>query len=626
MNLPTLLPSRRAASALALAAAALVLSACGGNDDALPSGGNPPPGARGPAAPASLTMGYGVRTFSFTWSPSEGATSYKLFEDATGNSGFVEVASGLTGTSLSIDLGPLHERVNARYAVQACNAQACGGYSPVVLPEINKAIGYFKASNVGSDEFGTNVVLSADGRTLAVSARNEASDHRGVLQGDFTNNDLRPYSGAVYVFSLGDAGWVQQAFLKAANADSSDHFGDALAISADGNTVVVGSRVESSAQAGVHATQPAHDNSANMAGAVYVFGRSSGTWTQQAYIKASNPETLDQFGNAVALSADGNTLAVSAPGEDSDLTGVVHGPVADNNLRPGSGAIYLFTRASGTWTQQAYAKASNAGENDFVGTSLALSANGDVLAVGAPNEDSNLTGVHTTAFADNNLTLDAGAVYLFNRAGGTWSQQAYIKGHAVATIQALGSAVALSDDGTTLIAGAHNESSDLKGVFAPGTPLSSGAHQSGAVYVFTSTAGAWSQQAFIKASNTAPGDHFGNQVAVSGDGNTVIVGAHWRAGVLSGIFAGTSFNDDDPTDTTGAAYVFRRSGGNWTQQAYLKASNNNGDEFQFGTSVAVSGDGRTVAVGAIYEAGGSPGVQGDPANQTVHSAGAVYLY
>ncbi|HVE52954.1 MAG TPA: integrin, partial [Ramlibacter sp.] len=625
MNLRQLLPSRRAALASCLSAAALVLSACGGNDDG-PSGGNPPPDAQAPAAPASLAMAYGVRSFDFTWAASEGATSYKLFEDAQGNAGFVEIATGLTGTTLRRDPGPLHERVNARYAVQACNAQACSGYSPVVTPEINKAIGYFKASNVDDDdEFGTNVALSADGSTLAISARGEDSNHRGVLHGAFAENELTFNAGAVYVFGRTDAGWVQQAFLKAANGDGSDHFGDALAISADGNTIVVGTPREDSGQAGVHATQPADDNGANDAGAVYVFSRSAGTWAQQAYVKASNPENSDLFGLAVAISADGSTLAVAAPGEDSDITGVVHGPVADNNLRPTSGAVYLFTLANGAWTQQAYAKASNAGESDLAGTSLALSGNGDLLAVGAAQENSDHTGVRTLPFGDNEGAPDSGAVYLFARAGSTWSQQAHVKGHAVAPGQNFGSAVALSMDGTTLVVGAHNESSNLKGVFAPGTPLNTAAAQSGAVYVFTATAGAWSQQAFIKASNTGGVDHFGNQVAVSADGNTVVVGAHWRTGTLSGIFAGTSFTDDAPTDSTGAAYVFRRAGTSWTQQAYLKASNNV-DEFQFGSSVAVSGDGRTVAVGAIYENGGSSGVQGDQANQTLQSSGAVYLY
>lgn len=612
--------ARRAALACLAAATTLLLSACGGGDDP------PAANAQAPAAPGALSLAYGARSLNFSWPASEGATSYTLLEDARNDGNFVAVATGLAGTTFSLDPGALHERVNARYSVQACNARGCSGSSPLAAAEVNKAIGYFKASNVGADdEFGTRVALSADGKTLAVGARLEGSDIRGVRHGAFADNNLAVNSGAVYIFVRGESGWVQQAFLKAANADTGDQFGVALAISADGNTVVVGSRNEDGGQAGVHATQPPEDNSAADAGAAYVFVRNAGIWTQQAYIKASNAEADDSFGSEVALSADGNTLAVSAPLEDGDGTGVVHGAVTDNNLRPNSGAVYLFHRANGAWTQQAYGKAWNAEMNDAIGWSLALSGNGDVLAVGAAGEDSNFTGVRTAPFGDNNLSPDSGAVYLFTRTAATWSQQAHLKGHAVANIQAFGTGVALSDDGTTLVVGAHNETSDHKGVFTTGPAINTAGHQSGAVYVFTSNAGGWSQQAFIKASNSAPGDHFGDAVALSGDGNTLVVGAHWQTGTLSGITTGTNFGDATGPDSMGAAYVFRRTGGSWAQQAYLKASNNT-DDFQFGTSVAVSGDGRTTAVGAILEDGGSPGVQGDQANQSVDGSGAVYLY
>lgn len=604
MTLRSFPSARRAALASCVAAAALALTSCGG-------GGDAPPGPA-PAAPSSLSIAYGARSLGFTWPVSEGATSYRLLEDARNDGNFAEVATNLAGTRFHYDPGPLYERVNARYAVQACNGQRCSAPSAAAAADVNKAVGYFKASNPGAgDEFGSRVVLSADGRTMAVGTR---------LQDSVASN-----SGAVYVFVRGESGWVQQAFLKAANAGSSDEFGYALAISGDGSTIAVGARGEDSGQTGVYATQPPEDDSAFDAGAVYVFARSGGAWTQQAYIKASNAEARDSFGSKVALSASGDTLAVSAVSEDGDGTGIVHGAVTDNNLRPNSGAVYVFQRAAGAWTQQAYAKAWNAETGDFLGRSLALSGDGNVLAVSSTNEDSDFTGVRTAPFGDNNLATDSGAVYLYTRTGSTWSQQAHIKGHAAANIQAFGSGVALSGDGTTLVVGAHNEGSDLKGTFTTGPALDTAAHQSGAVYVFTHRAGSWTQQAFIKASNTAGGDHFGDAVAVSGDGDTLVVGAHWRSGTLSGIFAGTDFSDDAVADATGAAYVFRRTGGRWSQQAYLKASNNTG-EFQFGTSVAVSADGRTTAVGAIYENGGAPGVQGDQANQSVGSAGAVYVY
>ena len=126
-----------------------------------------------------------------------------------------------------------------------------------------------------------------------------------------------------------------QAYVKASNTGAADEFGFAVALSSDGNTLVVGAPGEASAAS----VNPA-DNTALSAGAVYVYTRSGTTWTKQAYVKASNPEAGDQFGASVALSSDGTTLAVGATGEDSSATGI-GGNQADNSA-PGAGAVYVF--------------------------------------------------------------------------------------------------------------------------------------------------------------------------------------------------------------------------------------------------------------------------------------------
>jgi len=149
------------------------------------------------------------------------------------------------------------------------------------------------------------------------------------------------------------------------------------------------------------------DNSARAAGAVYVFTRSNGVWSQQAYVKASNTAALDSFGFSVALSGD--TLAVGATQEASNGIGINGGAQADNSAS-NSGAIYVFTRSNGVWSQQAYVKASNTGAYDQFGTSVALS--GDTFAVGAIGESSNGTGVNSGAQADNTASA-SGAVYTF---------------------------------------------------------------------------------------------------------------------------------------------------------------------------------------------------------------------
>jgi hypothetical protein len=138
-----------------------------------------------------------------------------------------------------------------------------------------------------------------------------------------------------------------------------------------------------------------------------VFTRSAGTWSQQAYVKASNPGAIDYFGWSVALNADGNALAVGARGEGSSTTGI--GSTPDEGASS-SGAVYVFTRSGGTWSQQAYVKASNTGANDYFGWSVALNGDGNTLAVGAAYEASSGTGINSTP---NEGATDSGAVYVY---------------------------------------------------------------------------------------------------------------------------------------------------------------------------------------------------------------------
>jgi hypothetical protein len=131
---------------------------------------------------------------------------------------------------------------------------------------------------------------------------------------------------------------------------------------------------------------------------------------------------ITQF-SRVAVSVDGNTLAVGAPNEASAATGI-DGNEADNSASM-AGAVYVFTRAGTTWSQQAYIKASNTRSGALFGVAVALSADGSTLAVGSRLESSAATGINGNE-ADTSAT-GAGAVYVYIRAGTTWSQQAYVK-------------------------------------------------------------------------------------------------------------------------------------------------------------------------------------------------------
>lgn len=459
---------------------------------------------------------------------------------------------------------------------------------------------YLKASNTdtGTDEqFGLAVAL--DGDTLVVGAPREDSAARGVNGGQ-ANNDARS-SGAVYVFVRNAGVWTQEAYLKASNTGEVDWFGHAVSL--DGNTLAVSALFESSDARGANGNQA--NNRAERSGAVYVFVRNATGWTQEAYLKASNTNAGDHFGYELAL--DGDTLAVGAWGEGSAATGV-NGDQADNNA-PESGAVYVFVRNRARWTQQAYLKASNTDAGDLFGGALALQ--GDTLVVGAGGEGSAALGLNGDQA--NNDARESGAVYVFARSAGRWTQAAYLKAFNTNAEDRFGLAVALDDN--TLSVSARGEGSAVRGV--GGDPTNNGARLSGAVFVFTRSAAGWTQEAYLKASNTDTMDAFGESLAL--DGNTLVVGANLEDSAARGV---NGDQENNEASSSGAVYVFERSATGWTQTAYLKASNTDAGDY-FGASLAL--DANTLAIGAFLEGSAARGVNGDQANNDGREAGAVYV-
>jgi hypothetical protein len=461
---------------------------------------------------------------------------------------------------------------------------------------------YLKASNTGEgDNFGTSVTISGD--TVVVGAPYERSSASGV-NGNQANNDWYA-AGAAYVFFRSGTSWSQQAYLKASNTGDGDLFGYSVASS--GNTLVVGAVSEDSEATGVNGNQAGFG--ASDSGAAYVFTRSGTTWSQQAYLKASNTGPDDRFGYSVAVSVD--TVVVGAIEEDSSSTGV-NG--VSNESGFGSGAAYVFIRGGSTWSQQAFIKASNTGSADKFGNAVAIA--GDTVIVGAFEEDGSNSGVNSTPF-DNFSNFNSGAGYVFTRSGTSWSQQAYFKASNTPIGSGggdqFGHSIAISGD--TLVVGAPTEDSGTTGVNGISDETSS---DSGAAYVFVRSAGVWTQQAYLKASNTGIGDNFGQSVALSGD--TLVVGANLEDSNATGVDGNEG---DNSSSSSGAAYVFVRSGSTWTQQAYLKASNT-GSSDRFGFSVAVSGN--TVVVGAPEEDSNSTGVNANQTDNSASSSGAAYVY
>ncbi|HEX7037557.1 MAG TPA: cadherin-like beta sandwich domain-containing protein [Pseudomonadales bacterium] len=460
--------------------------------------------------------------------------------------------------------------------------------------------GYVKASNTGPDAFGASVAISGD--TLAVGAPGEASAASGI-DGDQDDDSLSD-AGAVYVFDRAGTTWAQSAYVKASNPGDPDLFGGAVAL--DGDRLLVGAEGEQSLAAGVDGDQ--NDDSSSFVGAAYLFERdgmgvweqvaylkadnadlgdrfgafldldgeraivgawsedsdsrevdgdgtnddapgsgaayvfardTDGDWFQEAYLKAANSNAGDEFGSAVAIS--GRTAAVGAPREDGGSAGI-DGDASSNDLSA-AGAVYLFEADDdGNWSQTAYVKASNVDAGDFFGASIAL--DGDRLAVGAPGESS------STGDPDDDTADGSGAVYVFERdESGAWSEVAYLKADDPDVNDAFGLSVALAGD--VLVVGAPGDGSASLG--PEGDPADDSAPDAGAVYVFArNEAGEWQRLAYLKASNTDPGDELGSSVAF--DGDTVVAGAPFEDGGDTGVDGDDS---DDSVADAGAVYVIR---------------------------------------------------------------------
>jgi hypothetical protein len=395
------------------------------------------------------------------------------------------------------------------------------------------------------DMFGSGVAVSGD--TVVIGAMLEDGDSSGVNGNQASNGAVD--SGAAYVFVRDGSAWTEQAYLKASNTGVGDRFGSSVGIS--GDTIVVGASREGSNATGVDGDET--DDTAFEAGAAYVFVRSGTTWSQQAYLKASNAQPFSRFGWSVDMSDD--TIVVGA------------------NL---ASAAYVFVRTGTAWSEQAHLQASNSDAGDFFGTAVAIC--GDTIVVSATGEDSNATGVDGDE--SDNSAEKSGAAYIFVRSGATWSQQSYLKASNPSQYDEFGGSVSVSGD--VVVVGAAYEDGSATGVNGL---QDDGASNAGAAYVFVRSGANWGLRAYLKASNTDAQDWFGNSVAVFG--STILVGAPNEWGPSSGI--------DGPqgnavwAQLSGAAYVFERQGSTWSQVAYVKASDASASSY-FGTNVAIAGD------------------------------------
>jgi hypothetical protein len=357
----------------------------------------------------------------------------------------------------------------------------------------------------GQGYFGRSVALSADGGTALIGAPHAGGE-----------------AGAAWVFTDSGSTWTQQAMLTGTGEEiGAGHFGNSVALSADGNTAVIGALTDD-----------------NGLGAVWVFTRSGTNWTPQAKLTGGGESGAGRFGASVALSADGDTLVVGAPYDGRDL-----------------GAIWVFTRSGSTWTQQGE-KLTGSGEDGEaeLGRGVALSADGDTAMAGGPHDDG-----------------DVGAAWVFSRSGSTWTQQgAKLTGGEEVGEGLFGRDLVLSENGDTALVGGPHDNGKI-----------------GAAWVFTRSGSSWTPdgEKLVASNGEVGAGELGASVAISADGETALTGGPHDDGYK------------------GAAWLFSRSGSAWGQLGAKLTGGEEKGESWFGTGVALSSTGETALVGGVHDGG-----------------------
>jgi len=344
--------------------------------------------------------------------------------------------------------------------------------------------------------------------------------------------------------------------------------GTSVALSSDGTTLAVGGY---------------NDNS--VAGATWIFTRSGSTWTQQgSKLVGTGATGVASQGQSVAISSDGNTVAIGGYTDNSNV-----------------GAVWVYTRSGSTWTQQgSKLVGTGATGTSYQGTSVALSSDGTTLAIGG--------------YGDNSA---AGATWIFTRSGSTWSQQgSKLVGTGATGAASQGQSVDLSANGNVLAVGGGTDNSNAGAVWiftrsgstwtqlgsrlvavgfggtnrqgysislsADGATLAIGSLSGDVVGIFIRSGNAFTQQGSVVTDLSNAGITQGYSVSLSADGNILAYGA---------IYSGAG---------VGAAFVWARSNGVWYQQSTrLIGTGNIGNPYQ-GFSIALSGEGNILAVGAVW--------------------------
>ncbi|VAX00923.1 High-affnity carbon uptake protein Hat/HatR [hydrothermal vent metagenome] len=572
---------------LVLLVSVFFISSCGGAKSSAPVV------LSAPTTPVNVTLSYDVNQINFSWDTTNGATSYQLLSQLTPTGEFVAIqeATISTTTSLTIPVH-LHNWVTAQYKIRSCNSLGCIDTNAIAVKNQSaNAIGYFKASNNNAgDEFGTAVALSGDGNTMAIAAPKEDSFNVSVLDDNSAID-----SGMVYIYKKINNKWQFQQYIKPSLIQQGAEFGAALALDDTGATLIVGQHIGSSA---------------SLTGMAYIFELTNGQWSQIKSFSALKPLANDYFGFSVAISGDGNTVVVGAPGLNANLP-TSRGELlvlkkinftwqrsgtqisaSDSNdyeyfgisvdvnydgtriisakqFRASSVYVYDYKLLTGntieTWVEQKISAElilSSTNDNSGFGI-VSIDYSGDVIAFAQIGKqvqifNNELDLVSNTKSWVNTLrylSKNPGGVF----GGGESFSALSIGTGAAVSISAIRGSVVLSGDGKSLLVGAASEATNKKGVFtgfsASGTQELNGFY--GASYLFQATAdNQWLEKRFIKSANTDTNDSFASAVAISNDGTSIAIGAIGESSDTIGIAVVNSENDNNFNSRSGAVYVF----------------------------------------------------------------------
>jgi len=435
-------------------------------------------------------------------------------------------------------------------------------------------------------------------------------------------------------------------YVKRQAGDDNLNLGYGLAFSDDGKTL---------AASAPQSCQSTLDEPCS--GVVYVYRLKESRWQHEASISLSNAAADARFGERVSLSADGNTLAISAPNAfASGAEGVTDRRV---------GAAYVYQFKDKQWTQVHAINGAEQGENDTwllgLGSDMALSGDGNTLALvslprnnrdgqallyrlnstddaaanGAPikrfNSVSSVSLDHTGSYlalggrnasGEDERGAKAGVAQVYHdRGANDWQLQTELRGPDAFAGERFGNRVLLSRDGRHLLVGVDHDSAwvDTQALEPP------------KVYLYQQDVDQWSlAQTFSAQQQTTDGDNldrwtaYGVALAISGDGSRVLIGDPSEAGDGRGIFANSA---NGKAALAGAAYLYQYIDGHWQNELYLKAKNTAAGD-RFGEAVSISADGSIIAVGAPQENGSGVGVDANvmPGNGAADGSGAVYLY